>query len=100
MRCADVQGRRQLTGLGRQKAGPDSVNIVALPQRCYLWWRNSPGWCTAQMCRIEGKSYMAGLPQKAGLESLNNVAVPSRHIGVPAEDGAFDFVPNQYTRKQ
>ena len=52
------------------------------------------------MCRIEGKSYMAGLPQKAGLESLNNVAVPLRHIGVPAEDGAFDFVPNPYTRKQ
>ena len=53
-----------------------------------------------QMCRVEGKSYMAGLPQKAGLESTNNVAVPQRHIGVPAEDGAFDFVPNPYTRKQ
>ena len=88
-------------GLGQRKVtfcptvGLDNIETVALPP-----WRNSPGWCAAQMCRIEGKSYMAGLPQKAGLESLNNVAVPLRHIGVPAEDGAFDFVPNPYTRKQ
>ena len=53
-----------------------------------------------QVCKIDGKSYMAGLPQKVGLESLNNVNIPKRHVGVPPEDGAFEFVPNPYTRKQ
>jgi len=53
-----------------------------------------------QVCKINGKSYMAGLPQKVGLESKNSVTVPERHVGVPAEEGAFEFVPNPYTRKQ
>ncbi|CAK0782952.1 hypothetical protein CVIRNUC_006147 [Coccomyxa viridis] len=66
----------------------------------YVVLTHGDGHADIQMCRVEGKSYMAGLPQKEGLESLNNVAVPQRHIGVPAEDGAFDFVPNPYTRKQ
>lgn len=54
----------------------------------------------AQVCKIDGKPYMGGLPQKVGLESLNSVTVPQKHIGVPAEEGAFEFVPNPYTRKQ
>ena len=53
-----------------------------------------------QVCKIDGKPYMAGMPRKLGLEAQNSVTLPEKHVGAPPEEGAFEFVPNPYTRKQ
>ena len=67
-----------------------------------LAWPDLPALCVAygQGCRIEGKPYASDSAQLAGWRAQNDVTEPEKHIGVPPEDGAFEFVPNRYTRKQ
>lgn len=53
-----------------------------------------------QGCAIDGKPYATNSAQLEGWQEQNKVAEPSRHIGVPPEDGAFEFMPDQFRRKQ
>ncbi len=53
-----------------------------------------------QRCEINGKIRTAIKEDFATWQAHNRMKEPAHHIGVPPEEGAFEFVPNQYTRKQ
>jgi hypothetical protein len=53
-----------------------------------------------QGCAIDGKPYATDKAQLEEWQEQNRVAVPNKHIGAPPEDGAFEFVPDQFRRKQ
>ena len=55
---------------------------------------------SVQGCIIQGKAYTTDQSQAVAWQAANEITEPKHHIGVPPEDGPFEFVPNKFTRKQ
>ena len=55
-----------------------------------------------QKCAVEGKPYAQTRVEREGIwHPSNSFTEPSgKHIGTPVETGPFDWVPDQFTRKQ
>lgn len=55
---------------------------------------------SVQWCTIEGMLHTTSQAQGQAWKVDNEIGLPKHHVGVPPEQGAFEFVPNKYNRKQ